>query len=151
LLRHSGTVQGTVNVQTITMKTRLINRATKRIKPFRKYGMSRSVGDRTMSNARKYAAIAALGVGLALAAAMPASAQWYGWGGPYYGYGYAPYHPYYGYGYAPAYPYVFYHRPYYADGYGYYPRHHYYGYHPYDGYYHRRYHGYGYHYYRYAY
>jgi hypothetical protein len=99
-----------------------------------------------MWNARKYAAIAALGAGLAVAAATPASAQWYGWGGPYYAYAY---HPYYGYGYAPPYYYVFYHRPYSADGYGYgygyYPRHHYYAYYPYGGYYHHRCHGYGYH------
>jgi hypothetical protein len=109
-----------------------------------------------MSNASKHAAIAALGVGLALAAATPASAQWCSWGGPYYdvgccSYGYAAHHPYYGYGYAPAYYYVFYHRPYYADGYSYYPRHPYYGYGSYGGYNHRRYHGYGYHHHRYGY
>jgi hypothetical protein len=100
-----------------------------------------------MPNVGKYTAIAALGVGLALAAALPASAQW--WGGPSYGYvrwpatyggccgyGYAAYHPW-GYaGYYRPYYYVFYHRPYYAYVDGYYPhRHHY-------GYYHR--HGYGY-------
>jgi hypothetical protein len=109
-----------------------------------------------MSIVRKYAAIAALGVGLALAVALPASAQW--WGGPSYGYvrwpapygccgyGYSTYHPW-GYaGYYRPYYFVFYHRPYYASVDGYYPRHHYFGhYHrPYYGYYHRRYHRHGY-------
>ena len=56
----------------------------------------------------KYAAMAALAVGLATAATEPASAWGYGYyGGPEYGYGYA--HPYGYYGYRPLY------------------RHHYYG------------------------
>ena len=40
-----------------------------------------------MLNSRKYTTLAVLGVGLAVAAATPAKAHWYGWGGPYYGYG----------------------------------------------------------------
>src|SRR6266436_8476868 len=47
-----------------------------------------SAGDKTMLNARKYTALAVLGVGLAVAAATPAPAKayWFGWGGPSYGY-----------------------------------------------------------------
>jgi hypothetical protein len=139
LLRHSGTVQRTVNVQTIMPNPRLMKKADQ-AETF-PHGMTFPQEIMTMSNAREYTAIAALGVGLALAAAPPASAQWYGWSGPYdgygacCGYGYAAYHPYYGDGYAPPYYYVFYHRPYYA-----------YGYHPYSGYYgyHHRHYRYGY-------
>jgi hypothetical protein len=39
-----------------------------------------------MLNTRKYTALAVLGVGLAVAAATPAKAQWFGWGRPYFGY-----------------------------------------------------------------
>jgi hypothetical protein len=126
-----------------------MNKADQKRKLFRTRWYDFSAGDMTVSNARKYTAIAALGMGLALAAT-PASAQWYGWGGPYYGYvgccgyGYAAYPPYYGYRYAPQYYYVFYHRPYYAYGGsdGYYPPHSY-GYRPLYGYYHPRHYGYG--------
>src|SRR5215471_16704201 len=36
-----------------------------------------------MLNIKKYTAMAVLGVGLAVAAAAPANAQWFGWGGPF--------------------------------------------------------------------
>jgi hypothetical protein len=55
-----------------------------------------SAGDGIMWNSNKYAAMAVVGVGLAVAAATPASAQWLGGGGAYGysggcgGYGYAP-------------------------------------------------------------
>ena len=39
-----------------------------------------------MLNTRKYTALAVLGVGLAVAAATPAKAQWFGWGRPYFAY-----------------------------------------------------------------
>jgi hypothetical protein len=112
-----------------------------------------SAGDEAMLNIGKYtanyAAMAVLGVGLAVAAATPAKAQWFGWGGPYYGfarwpmaygfagvprlafgcgcprvYGYAAYRrPYYG-----GYGYAMYRRPFYrAYGYaGYIPRYRFY-------------------------
>src|SRR5262249_59001032 len=59
-----------------------------------------SAGGRAMLNTGKCAAMAALCVGLAVAAATPASAHYYD-----YGYGYRPYYayPYYGYGYRPYY------------------------------------------------
>ena len=47
-----------------------------------------------MLNIKKYTAMAVLGVGLAVAAAAPANAQWFGWGGPFGfarpAFGYAP-------------------------------------------------------------
>jgi hypothetical protein len=107
-----------------------------------------------MPHARKYTAIAALGAGLAVVAAVPASAQW--WGGPGYvrwpatdgccGYGYAAYHPW-GYaGYYRPYYYVFYHQPYYAYVDGYHPAHHAYGFYhrPHYGDHHHHRPGYGY-------
>src|SRR5260370_9686026 len=42
-----------------------------------------SAGDEIMWNSRKYTAMAVVGVGLAVAAATPASAQLLGWGGAY--------------------------------------------------------------------
>jgi len=84
-----------------------------------------------MWNSKNYAAMAALGMSLAVAAATPASAQWLGWGGAYGytggcgAYGYAPVYGYAGgcgngaYGYAPAYAGVYsYGWPYGAVGYG---------------------------------
>ena len=89
-----------------------------------------------MFNTRKYTALAVLGVGLAVAAATPAKAQWFGWGRPYFGYagwpaayGYARFHRF-GYGcgcpraYGAYFPRYRYHRPYsYA---AYFPRYRYY-------------------------
>ena len=89
-----------------------------------------------MLNSRKYTALAVLGVGLAVAAATPAKAQWFGWGGPYFGhagwpaaYGYARFHRF-GYGcgcpraYGAYFPRYRYYRPYsYA---AYFPRYRYY-------------------------
>jgi|SRR5215471_2783531 len=78
-----------------------------------------------MWNSRKCTAMAVLGVGLAVAAATPASAQWLGWGGAYGaggcgGYGYAGGCGGFGaYGYAPAYAGVYsYGWPYATVGYG---------------------------------
>jgi len=89
-------------------------------------------GAKTMLSARKYTAMAVLGVGLAIAAAAPASARYYG-----YGYHHRPY----GYGHYHHYRYGYYHRPYrHHYGYGYYRPHYGYGY----GYYHRPYYRYGY-------
>jgi len=64
-----------------------------------------------MLSTRKYTAMAVLGVGLAIAASVPASARYYGYGyhRPYYGHGY--YHRHY-------YHYGFHHRPYYRYSYG---------------------------------
>ena len=81
-----------------------------------------------MTMPRKYIAIAALGAGLALATALPASAQGPGYvrwpTGECCSYGYATYHPW-GYaGHDRPYYYVFYHRPYSAYVDGYFPRHH---------------------------
>jgi hypothetical protein len=56
---------------------------------------------RDMWNSRKYTAMAIVGVGLAVSAATPASAQWLGWGGTY---GYSGGCG--GYAYAPAYGYA---------------------------------------------
>jgi hypothetical protein len=39
-----------------------------------------------MLNVRRCIAMGVLGVGLAVAAAAPAKAQWFGWGGPYFAY-----------------------------------------------------------------
>jgi len=89
-----------------------------------------------MLNSRKYTALAVLGVGLAVAAATPAKAQWFGRGGPHFGYagwpaayGYARLHRF-GYGcgcpraYGSYFPRYRYYRPYaYA---GYFPRYRYY-------------------------
>ena len=70
-----------------------------------------SAGVKTMLNTRKCTTIAVLGAGLAVAAATPASADYYG-----HGYGYSPS---YGYGYKPYYGYGFGHRYGYKRYYGY--------------------------------
>jgi hypothetical protein len=88
-----------------------------------------------MLNVRKYAAMAVLGVGLAVAAVAPADAQWFGWGRPYFAfagfpaYAYAPVRTF-GFGcacpraYAAYFPRFRFYRPYaYA---GYFPRYRFY-------------------------
>ena len=82
-----------------------------------------------MLNTRKYTALAVLGVGLAVAAATPAKAQWFGWR-PYFAY--AGWH-------APAYGFVRFHRFAYGCGcpraYGaYFPRYQFYRPYAYAGY-----------------
>jgi hypothetical protein len=90
-----------------------------------------------MLNSRKYAALAVLGVGLAVAAATPAKAQWLGWGRP--SFGFAGWPMAYGYAgvprigfrcafpraYAAYYPRYRFYRPRYAYA-GYFPRHRFY-------------------------
>ncbi|SRR5579871_1636270 len=103
-----------------------------------------SAGDKAMLNIGKYLTIAAVGAGLAIASAPPASAH----GAGAYGYYHRPYsahryyhRPYYAYYHRPYYA-RYYHRPYYRHGYYHRPFRYY-------GYYHRPFRHYGYAYRRY--